>query len=180
MAIRVDCPKCGKAFSAPDAAAGKRGRCSGCGEVVEIPAVVAASPVDSGLFGSIVDEAVTVPPAPSPPPKIDLIQSVALGQGPRVVPATKELTMKVPAQGVTRIQGYAIIVILLAGLGVPFFGSLRPAPRWHYKIEALSDLTFEDDIKKLGDEGWELVFARRASSSLRDGMAYEMIFKRPQ
>ena len=32
-------------------------------------------------------------------------------------------------------------------------------------------------MSKLGDEGWELVFARRASGS-DEKMSYEMIFKR--
>lgn len=48
---------------------------------------------------------------------------------------------------------------------------------WEYKIANPSDYTWDDEMKRYGDEGWELVAARRASSSLGT-MGYEMIFKR--
>jgi hypothetical protein len=46
----------------------------------------------------------------------------------------------------------------------------------------VSDLTFTTDINKLGEESWELVFARRASASSVDtdakpDFSNEMIFK---
>lgn len=55
--------------------------------------------------------------------------------------------------------------------------------KWEYKIEAVNDLTFTADIDKLGAEGWELVFARRASAGALDTgtkpeFSYEMIFKK--
>jgi hypothetical protein len=55
--------------------------------------------------------------------------------------------------------------------------------RWEYRIESVNDLSFSREINELGEEGWELVFARRASAGLdtpgaKPEFAYEMIFKR--
>ncbi|MBT9585164.1 hypothetical protein IV102_17605 [bacterium] len=38
-------------------------------------------------------------------------------------------------------------------------------PKWEYTIESVADLEFEAGMRKLGEEGWEIVFARRASGS---------------
>lgn len=47
MPISVSCPECGKGLKAPDALAGKKAKCPGCGAVVPIPmAVVDAEVVD--------------------------------------------------------------------------------------------------------------------------------------
>ena len=51
-------------------------------------------------------------------------------------------------------------------------------PLWEYRIESIPDLNFESQMALLGGQGWELVFARRATDS-RDKALYEMIFKRP-
>jgi len=51
--------------------------------------------------------------------------------------------------------------------------------QWEYKIEAVPDLTWDEGMSKIGNEGWELVFARRANGS-DERMSYEMIFKRPK
>ena len=52
---------------------------------------------------------------------------------------------------------------------------------WEYKIASISDESFEREINVLGIDGWELVFARRASVGELGGdhsFVYEMIFKR--
>ncbi len=48
MSITVACPKCGKNLKAPDSAAGKKGRCPDCGEVITLIASPAISeePID--------------------------------------------------------------------------------------------------------------------------------------
>lgn len=51
--------------------------------------------------------------------------------------------------------------------------------QWEYKIEAVPDLTWDAGMAKIGNEGWELVFARRANGR-DERMSYEMIFKRPK
>ncbi|MBD2505157.1 hypothetical protein [Anabaena azotica] len=52
--------------------------------------------------------------------------------------------------------------------------------QYEYKIESLEDVVFDTSINRLGDEGWELVFARRALAGeeySRRGI-YECIFRR--
>lgn len=50
---------------------------------------------------------------------------------------------------------------------------------WEYKIESVPDLSWDEGMAKIGNDGWELVFARRANGS-DERMSYEMIFKRPK
>jgi DNA-directed RNA polymerase subunit RPC12/RpoP len=73
MAISVTCDACGARFKAPDAAAGKKGKCSKCGAKILVPelAPVASAPaMDDDLY----DVAGTPPPpmpsrpAPAPAP----------------------------------------------------------------------------------------------------------------
>lgn len=54
--------------------------------------------------------------------------------------------------------------------------------QWEYKIESIPDRSFDQRINAMGREGWELVFARRASdgSDYSPTFSYEMIFKRPK
>jgi hypothetical protein len=47
-----------------------------------------------------------------------------------------------------------------------------------YYIESVPDTGFSKEMNRLGADGWELVFARRAKDSDSDSFAYEMIFKR--
>ena len=54
--------------------------------------------------------------------------------------------------------------------------------QWEYRIESFPDTAFSSRINAMGKEGWELVFARRASdgSDYSPSFSYEMIFKRPK
>ena len=73
-----------------------------------------------------------------------------------------------------------LLVVLIGLLSFHTFGAqLGAAPSWEYRLESPSDLSFESELDKLGRAGWELVFARRATSSY-DGAIYEMIFRRPR
>jgi predicted peroxiredoxin len=71
-----------------------------------------------------------------------------------------------------RIQGW-VIVVLLAGIltviGLEHFRKpitkIEPAPQYEYKIDAAGDDAVVELMKTAGDEGWELVFARRAVKS---------------
>ena len=45
MPISVTCDQCGARFKAPDAAAGKKGKCSKCGASLVVPAPAPAAAV---------------------------------------------------------------------------------------------------------------------------------------
>jgi len=81
-----------------------------------------------------------------------------------------------------RTEGRIVIGLLAAMLAAQLFGltSTKTSPtQWEYTVESPSDVTLEKTFERLGDRGWELVFARRATSEY--GLAsYEMIFKRPK
>jgi hypothetical protein len=79
-------------------------------------------------------------------------------------------------------QGVAIILLLLVAMGLPIFRFLKPIEQWEYRIESPSDILFDKEMKALGDDGWELVFARRASAGdeYSHKVQYEMILKRPK
>ena len=50
--------------------------------------------------------------------------------------------------------------------------------KWESRLVSSSDYLFGATMKHLGDEGWELVDARRATSKYKNGASYEMIFKK--
>lgn len=95
----------------------------------------------------------------------------------------------------TKTQGnviIALLVLVFAGVLANVVVTLRPhpvylsqpveltkedAPAWEYRIASVPDLEWDTKMAALGDEGWELVFARRASGG-DDKMLYEAIFKR--
>ena len=70
MPIAVSC-HCGKSYSAPDAMAGKRVRCSACGSAFLVPDPMAASPVPPPPIPAAQPSASSVSPSPwvpaSPP-----------------------------------------------------------------------------------------------------------------
>ncbi len=61
MAIKFACPHCGKRFTAKEENAGKRAKCSACGEVTRIPS----------QSTSEADHSPTPPPVPPPIPPAD-------------------------------------------------------------------------------------------------------------
>lgn len=76
-----------------------------------------------------------------------------------------------------------LAAILLAICANVFVSRKSQAVNWEYKIEGISDLEFERKMQKLGDEGWELTFARRALGEETFGekkSLYECIFRRPK
>jgi hypothetical protein len=83
---------------------------------------------------------------------------------------------------ISKIQGNIIIGLLVIAIGLALWSDFKPSMKWEYKIESVPDSTFESGMSALGDEGWELVFARRASSGEGSSavFSYEMVFKRPK
>lgn len=115
--------------------------------------------------------------AGGPPRKIKLpklVQSV-----PQAEPkAINEAPYENVFQGVTRSQGTILIVLLLIGIGAPFWVFLQPTPTWEYQtVEILAETSgtaaligenyekiayktvpgFSAELDSMGSEGWELV-----------------------
>ncbi len=93
----------------------------------------------------------------------------------------------------SKTQGDLIMVLLMLLLAVSAYSAFGPvrtkaAIPWEYRIEAVPDESFAERTSSLGAQGWELVFARRATTSSVASVsreeepvfAYEMIFKRPR
>lgn len=83
-----------------------------------------------------------------------------------------------------RKEGLSVIAWLLIGLlvclaAVQAFQSIggSSADCWEYTVVMPPDPGLEDRLNDLGEDGWELVFARRAMTDL-DIARYEMILKR--
>ena len=84
--------------------------------------------------------------------------------------------------GFSLSQDSLIMVTLIGILGIlltnTLIGSKLGKVAWEYQIESVPDLSFDTTMNELGKEGWELVFARRASNPTTDDFSYECIFKR--
>jgi hypothetical protein len=89
----------------------------------------------------------------------------------------------------TKAQATFMLMVLCGQLGLSYSVATRPpetpvvaAPvRWAYRLEVISDLTFNSTMAALGAEGWSLVSARRANAAAPGAsmdMAYEAIFQR--
>lgn len=87
-------------------------------------------------------------------------------------------------------QGLVVIALLcvllfiqiVSGIMIPLLKTSTTRPsltEWEYIIATPDDEEFDTRMKNLGDEGWELVSSRRATSKF-GGPKYEMIFKRPK
>lgn len=50
--------------------------------------------------------------------------------------------------------------------------------QFEYMVDSIPDLEWGTKAQKLGEEGWELVFARRATGSGSGDYMYECIFQR--
>ncbi len=81
---------------------------------------------------------------------------------------------------------FGVITALLAVLVIlqlaPIVMPDRTGPSWDYRIESIKDIEFVKEMNRIGNAGWELVFARRALSGEgleREGI-YEVMFKRPR
>jgi hypothetical protein len=82
----------------------------------------------------------------------------------------------------TKTQGSFCLVLL--GIIAALTVWLARAPKWEYLADTPTDDKFAEAMHKHGQDGWELVFARRAATeetilSNKPDMRYEMLFKRP-
>lgn len=70
-----------------------------------------------------------------------------------------------------------LVVVFVALL---FTGCAHDKAKWEYTIQSIDDGVFTSSMDTLGAHGWELVFARRASSgpAYDQKFQYEVILKR--
>jgi hypothetical protein len=77
------------------------------------------------------------------------------------------------------IIGFLAIIVFVQL--APIIAPDRTAPRYEYRIEDIKDEELGSSLRRLGDGGFDIVFARRAlvgEGQDREG-AYEIIFRRP-
>lgn len=83
----------------------------------------------------------------------------------------------------TKTQANWVITLLSLLIGLFSFSLFGPRlgafPGWEYRLESPSDFSLDSELDELGEQGWKLVFARRATHS-SGGASYEMIFQRPR
>ena len=77
----------------------------------------------------------------------------------------------------TTLSTLALLALVSLAVVDAWRPDLKAPQRWEYKTVFKPDLVLWIALDKLGAQGWELVFARRA---MGDGQVagYEMIFKR--
>ena len=71
-------------------------------------------------------------------------------------------------------------IFLLAILVVSAWGTFAPK-HYEYKVAGSPDDTLERDLNRIGEEGWEVISARRATkdaSLSKPEMMYEFVLKR--
>lgn len=71
------------------------------------------------------------------------------------------------------------VCLIAVGLAYALVSSNR-VPRWEYQVVSPSDFQLEQELNRLGSEGWDIVAARRATSASEYTAAYELILKRPR
>jgi len=99
---------------------------------------------------------------------------------PQVSVPTTSTAVGKPGSSATPWLLSAILALLL-WTNVGRLPHLMPAT-WEYAIKSVPDTGFDDEMNKMGQDGWELVFARRASNGASESpsFSYEVIFKRPK
>ncbi len=208
MSITFEC-ECGRRLKAGDDKAGRAIRCPACGATIKVPqpesaaaVLPAEEPVSNNSHHHDEEEvpADNISSELASAPSIDDDTDAQVGVLPPRVRATppplgesvKPSVVSPPSGagsdtkratgGVTAMQGYIIIAILLIGLGAPIFGVLKPTPKWEYKVEKVTGLyefaelyEINQKIEPFGKDGWELVTATRLQGRR---VEYEMVFKR--
>jgi hypothetical protein len=61
-----------------------------------------------------------------------------------------------------------LLVVVLTQFSCAQRGSSRPVEKWEYRISEFKDDDFAGEMNKAGEDGWELVFARRSVQTKSD------------
>ena len=172
--------------------AGKQAKCPSCNNSIQFPKtqeMVEEEPVESSEPASEVPHSSQ---EDKPKQHTDPKPKAVPKDSASVLPTSK---VNVAGSSGQQIALWIIAALLAVHLGLSFLTRsvhitgvktdnvsqvrvIRDAGKeWEYKIESPSDTGFVKEMDALGDEGWELVFARRARNSL-DKYFYEVILKR--
>ncbi|MBI1348786.1 hypothetical protein GC163_21140 [bacterium] len=123
-------------------------------------------PEPQTLDDFVVDPA---PTAPHPHPEARQATMASTAENTdRSRPIVWLLTALVAMQG---------MLIVLQMLSLLIWVPISPT-QFEYRIESPTDMSLERQLSSWGAAGWEVVFARRAKSSITDEFSYEMILKR--
>ena len=63
---------------------------------------------------------------------------------------------------------FALVVVVLSQFGCVQQASSNAIEKWEYKISSWKDEEFTNEMNKAGEDGWELVFARRSVQTKTD------------
>lgn len=141
---------------------------------------------------SFIASDITAPPAPAIPEEFDEsipVEKPATTAIPKPDQNTlsrdterrldvQRLAKDTSQKGITARQGWIIVALLVAITITPLLRPKFGSDRWEYKITSPPDIHLEEELAKLGQEGWELIEARRATSRYGNEASYEEILKR--
>lgn len=105
-------------------------------------------------------DSIPIPPKPTPTPSPAPIQKTSQNL------ANRNFSLG---------NGLWLTNLLLAAL---FLLQLTHHPKYEYQTVSPSDLTFTDEMNRLGAEGWKTESCRRASERATDIFGYECIMSR--
>lgn len=78
------------------------------------------------------------------------------------------------------ISAVCLMVIMSIMIYSTFFQKsfVATMPKWEYKIVSPEDSLLDAELKIIGENGWDIIFARRAMGK-NEEYKYEMLIKRP-
>lgn len=163
MALFV-CSACLNVQDAPDSHVGRASNCVKCGN---------RGVVEEEAFSDEISQQIATDANESDEPASS--EKSIRPMTPTAIP-NKKNRLKKPFPSID-----LVIALLFAILLTQLF-QLTRTKKWEYKIESPYDSSLETTLQLQGNQGWELVFARRAvtRNSSIDTARYEMIFRRPK
>ena len=66
------------------------------------------------------------------------------------------------------VLGLTLLVLMLSQFGCTQRASSHAVEKWEYRISSFKDEDFTAEMNKAGEEGWELIFARRSVQTRSD------------
>ena len=66
------------------------------------------------------------------------------------------------------VLGLLLVVVVFSQFGCAQRATSHAGEKWEYKISSFKDEEFASEMNKAGEEGWELVFARRSVQAKSD------------